>query len=383
MKVIQINPAIGKEDSGPSYSVTRLFEELGKHEIDSNIATLNLGLPDNFNRKNIFTFKENYFNRLGYSKSMNKWLRFQAKSSENLIFHNHGMWQINAIYTSWLKLFHNFSLVISPRGTLSEWSLKNGNAVAKSAFWHLFQKRALNIADCIHATGYSEYEDIRRLGFKNPVAIIPNGIDVDVFTSEVEKEKTLLFLGRIHKKKGLEPLISVWKKINLIHPDWTLKIVGTDEDIYGNKGYKKQLIQIVKSQKIKQIIFSDPLFGEEKFKEYQKSLVFILPTYSENFGMTVIESLSQKTPAIVTHGAPWGDLNKTNSGWWIPLNEESLFETINQALSMTTDSLREMGENGYRLVKESYSWHQIAKNMIGVYRWLNGEIDIPSFIILD
>jgi len=384
LKVIQITPSIGQEDSGPSYSVQRLFDELLKLKIDAELATLDLKLDANFKKAKTYTFPCNYHPRLGHSKLMNTWLEARLKSCKSLVIHNHGMWQSNAIYSSRLKSKYNHRLLISPRGTLSDWALNNGSVIAKKIFWSLFQRNALQVADCIHVTSISEYEDVRRLGFKNPIAIIPNGIDTSVFSKPPKKDKTVLFLGRIHKKKGIEMLLNAWKRLNNKYPDWALKIVGSDEDYYGRKGYKDFLLNMVRSCNIKGVVFSDPLFGDKKNQEYRRSSVFILPTYSENFGMTVIESLAQETPAIVTYGAPWKDLETYNAGWWIPISEDAIFNALDEALKIGQDELLSMGKNGFRLVEKAYSWPSITKDMLNVYSWINGDINNrPSCVMID
>jgi len=225
---------------------------------------------------------------------------------------------------------------------------------------------------------------MRKLGFKNPVAIIPNGIDTTELSAIPEKDRTVLFLGRIHKKKGIEMLLNAWKRLNSKYPDWKLKIIGSDKDYYGREGYKDFLVNMVSSQNIKGVVFSEPLFGEKKNKEYRNSSVFILPTYSENFGMTVIESLAQKTPAIVTHGAPWKDLETHNAGWWVPISEDAILNALDEALKAGKDELLRMGSNGFKLVEKAYSWQSITKDMLNVYGWISGDINSrPSCVMID
>ncbi len=383
-KIIQVTPSIGLEDSGPSYSVLKLFEEIGKMHKDVHLAFLDLEVYKSKETSNTHIFKTNFYKPLGISFELKSWLKNQAALKNNTIFHNHGMWQFNAFYTSWLNNRSTTKLVISPRGTLSKWSLSNGNIIAKKIFWRLFQKNALEAANCIHATSISEMEDIRRLGFKNPIAVIPNGIHFPKFNYNTPKEKTVLFLGRIHPKKGLEPLLKAWKDIEQYDDIWKLKIFGSDRDYYGKKSYKNDLIKQAKAYQLKRVEFFDPIYGDLKFEEYRKASIFILPTFSENFGMTVLEALSQKTPAIVSKGAPWKILSDTHSGWWINLSHNELVSTIKAAISTPTDQLLSMGENAYELAHSSFSWKSVGTDMMQVYDWINKpSLPVPKTVYLD
>lgn len=369
MKIIQINPTISMEASGPSYSVPRLCESLIEQNQEVRLATLNLNLDKSKVGHYVNAFPVSLgLKRLGVSFAMHNWLSNQ--SNENTIFHNHGMWQFNGLYPSWVGKKNSIPVITSPRGTLSHWSFNSGSN-SKKIFWPLLQKPALKNITCFHATSFGEYQEIRSYGFNQPIAIIPNGIDIPEIPLSIKaKKKTLLFLGRIHPKKGIDVMLKAWLKVQSSFPEWDVVIAGSDLDILGRGGYLDEIIKY--SQKIgcERVRFIGPVYGKEKFELYQSASIFVLPTYSENFGMTVAEALSVGTPAIVSHGAPWEGLEKNKAGWWISLDEEKFAETFTNALSLPNEEIIKIGLNGRNWMERDFSWNNLALKYIDIYKWL-------------
>jgi glycosyltransferase involved in cell wall biosynthesis len=159
--------------------------------------------------------------------------------------------------------------------------------------------------------------------------------------------------------------LHAWAQVENYFPDWKLKIIGPNE-----VNHLADLLKLGDKLQLKRIEFSGPVYGEDKLNAYRVADLFVLPTHSENFGMTVAESLSAGTPVIVTKGAPWSEIYKKNAGWWIDIGIEPLVRCLHQALSTTSDDLEKMGANGRRWMIESYSWDAIASEMASVYQWM-------------
>lgn len=307
---------------------------------------------------------------------MRCWLAEQASARSLDLIHNHSLWMMPNVYPGRVARKHGIPLVVSPRGTLSEWAMQSGSMV-KCAFWPLLQRPALRATACFHATAASECEDIRRMGFRKPVAIIPNGIDIPDLPPKVSGDsRTLLFLGRIHPVKGLDLLLSAWGAVQARFPDWRLRIVGPD-----NRGYLPTMQRLVADLSLERVEFAGALLGREKWVAYHQADCFVLPTYSENFGVSVAESLAAGTPAIVTKGAPWAGLEQQGAGWWIDIGLDPLVASLEEALSHTPESLRSMGTRGRNWMKAEYSWPQIATQMLQTYQWLLHGGGKPEWII--
>ncbi len=269
------------------------------------------------------------------------------------------------IYSGRVSVRRHIPLVVSPRGTLSNWAFESGSWF-KKPFWRLLQQPALRETTCFHATAESEYQDIRRMGFRQPVAIIPNGIDMPrILTKEVQRFRTLLFLGRIHPIKGLDKLLSAWRAVQHRFPDWQIRIVGPD-----NRGHLGEMRRLAGELGLTRIEFEGPLFGQQKWQAYQDAEVFVLPTYSENFGIAVAEALASGLPAIVSKGAPWPGLASYRAGWWIDIGVDPLVACLEEVLSLSKPTLKEMGENGRQWMAREYSWQHIGWKMSETYRWV-------------
>lgn len=256
--------------------------------------------------------------------------------------------------------------IVAPRGTLSEWAMASGSWV-KKAFWPFIQKPALDPVTCFHATAASEYEDIRRLGFQQPVAIIPNGVDIpDLPPKLYSNTRTLLFLSRIHPTKGLDILLKAWGALQNRFDDWEIRIVGPDS----GDGYLPKMKRLATELGLKRVTFEGPLYGTDKLEAYRKSELFVLPTHSENFGMAVAEALASGVPVIVTKGAPWGELEQNKGGWWIDIGLGPLVACLEKALTVSPENLSEMGLHGRAWMKNEYSWDKIGLRMLEVYNWV-------------
>ncbi len=370
MRVIHVIPDLTAEASGPSYSVVRLCQSLIETGEDLTLAALDWALlPSKPAFIKVFPLGMGP-RRLGRSPEMSRWLRAETTEGRVDVMHSHGMWQMNAVYPGWAAKGCDTKLVVSPRGAFSTWAMSHGSR-SKRIFWPLLQRPALAQAACFHATAESEYEDIRRLGFEQPVAIIPNGIDVPELVPKAPRHvRTLLFLGRIHPKKGIDVLLNAWAVVMDRFPDWQLLVVGPDSGYGANGRYLEEMSGLAVKLKLKRVKFSDALYGPGKLSAYREADLFVLPTHSENFGLTVAEALAAGTPAVVTKGAPWQGLQTFDSGWWIDFGIDALAASLGEAMAESPTELARRGVNGREWMIREFSWHNLGEKMDQTYRWL-------------
>lgn len=384
MQLIHVVPALSEEASGPSYSVLRLCESLVSLGHETTLAALDWA-PLSRGPSFVKTFPLGFGPvRLGRSPAMYRWLREKSVNSKVDVVHNHGMWQMNAVYPAWATKQTDVQLVYSPRGAFSPWAMQHGSS-AKRVFWPLLQLGALKQATCFHATAESEYCDIRRLGFRQPVAIIPNGVDLSALPDrEPSPERTLLFLGRVHVVKGLDLLLPAWQSVQDNFSDWRLVIVGSDDGYHGPTGFLEKIKRQASQLGLKRIHFLGPLYGAQKRQAYRDADLFVLPSYSENFAVTVAEALSMETPAVVSKGAPWSGLSEQNAGWWIDIGLEPLVECLKHALACPPDELAAMGQRGRAWMERDFSWDGIGARTADTYRWLcDRSLPVPAWVRLD
>jgi glycosyltransferase involved in cell wall biosynthesis len=384
MRLVHIVPALSEEASGPSYSVVRLCESLIAERHELTLAALDwapLSRAPTFLKAFPLAVGPA---RLGRSPEMSRWLSDSCLSGQVDVLHNHGMWQMNSVYPAWAARRGDSQLVFSPRGAFSEWAMRHGS-IAKRVFWPLFQRPALLQATCFHATAEAEYRDIRRLGFKQPVAIIPNGIDLAKMPDRsVSQQRTLLFLGRVHVVKGLDMLLPAWHAVQDSFPDWRLVIAGGDDGYHGVSGYLDEVKGKVQALCLKRVEFRGPLYGEEKLQAYRDADLYVLPSYSENFGMTVAEALAMGTPAIVSRGAPWSGLDQQGAGWWMHIGVDPLVASLKDAMSRSPTVLGAMGEAGRAWMQRDFSWNGIGTRMSATYQWLcDRSLPVPRWVRID
>jgi len=378
MTLIHTVPAIAEEASGPSYSVVRLCESLIEQGRPITLAALDWApVPSapTFYRSFPLGFGPR---RLGRSPAMARWLDSQAAAGEVALIHNHSLWMMPNVYPGRTAGRYAIPYVVSPRGTLSAWAMNSGSSV-KRLFWSLVQRPALSAVSCFHATAQSEYQDIRRMGFRQPVAVIPNGIDVPPpYERSDGGTRTLLFLGRIHPKKGLDILLPAWRALQSRFTDWRLQIVGAD-----NGGYLDQMRSLATELGLERVEFCGPLYGADKWRAYGAADLFVLPTYSENFGLAVAEALASGTPAVVTCGAPWQGLETQGAGWWIDIGLDPLVTCLETAMIQSPEDLAAMGQRGRDWMVREYSWPRIGRQMAETYRWILQGGGRPAWVIED
>lgn len=379
---VHIVPAISKESSGPSYSVPNLARSLLSNGVDCNLVAMDLYSACEYPPWIRLFPKGSGPIKLGCCPSMNRWLRMQARTGVIDILHNHGMWQVNSLYIGRISR-PGLVRLSSPRGALSKWAMAHGSRF-KKMFWYTLQKPCLRKMDCLHATCLEELGDIRRLGFSQPVTVIPNGIDLpsETLVKKVKKENILLFLGRIHPVKGVDNLLKAWAIIEHTFPKWKLVIAGSDHGYHEGAGYMASMIQLMHDLKIRNAEFVGEVTGERKKTSYLNADLFVLPTHSENFGVAAAEALAHSVPAIVTKGAPWSGLIENKAGWHIDIGVEPLVVALREAMAMTHQRRVEMGKNGRDWMKRDFSWTRIGQMMAQTYHWLlrPSELEKPSWV---
>lgn len=367
MRTLQVVPSIGEEAAGPSYSVPAICRALGANNAPTCLATVDSKFISSSEGFEHVRFRAS-FGPKTLSRSVAMKMHLKRNISNFDIVHNHSLWALPNIYACQIAVEAGVPLVISPRGTLHPRALSISRH-KKKLFGALIQNRLLKSAVAIHATSQEEAKHIRAFGLEQPIMVLPNGVSLPKFEFLAPQghDKTLLYFGRIHPIKGLLHLIEAWGNLSEQRKNdgWKLQIVGAD-----STGHTKELKAAVANRNIPRVSFGSPVYGAEKFQLLGSANLYILPTESENFGMTVAEALACGTPVLTTKGAPWSDLITHNCGWWVDVGVLGIEAGLSQALSTSTLELSEMGANGRKLVADKYAWQSIAERMRGFYEWI-------------
>jgi len=248
----------------------------------------------------------------------------------------------------------------------------------KMLFDLALQRSALAAASCIHATSEAEYNEVRANKYANPVAIIRNGVEVPSLAAMPKpdcRRRSVLSLGRLHPKKGLERLVRAWKAVETDYPQWDLHIKGPAE-----VGHDLVLETLVSELKLERVHISGAVTGVEKWRAYRDADIFVLPTRHENFGMTVAEALVSEVPVICSKGAPWGGVVEKRCGWWVDQGVEPLSAALRESMSHPREDLIEMGKLGRQWMVTEFSWNSVARDMLDVYKWLTKGGEPPATV---
>lgn len=378
MSIVHIVPSIDAEASGPSYSVPRLCESLGA--LGCNVTLLTLGSKfaagaSNYSHRYYPISK--VFGRFFASNQLKTALLSHAQYVD--IIHSHSLWLMPNVYPSLAARRAGKPLVLSPRGTLSPVALSRSRWM-KKLFWTLVQGPAVRSAACLHATSEQEYRDIRNAGLRQPVAIVPNGVDIPPWIGRKAQSgsRTLLYLGRIHPIKGIDNLLRAWQSIAGRFPDWRLRLVGPDA-----ASHRMQLDRLAAELKLERVEFTGPRYGADKHAEYAAADLFVLPSYSENFGMSVAEALAHGVPVITTTGTPWMSVRERACGWYVSPDTPGLEGALREALTLDRPELDRMGRAGRVWMEREFSWDQIAHEFEKIYKWILQGGPPPASVRLD
>jgi glycosyltransferase involved in cell wall biosynthesis len=382
--VSHVVASVRKSAGGPSYSVPRLVEELARTGRRAQLRTLSAPYSENVDLRGCDArFHRPARGCPGRVLSASSDLRnaLFADAVAGAILHAHGLWLMPNVYPAWAKRRSRGAakLVHSPRGMLAAQALQY-STLKKRAFWWTLQRSALADVDCFHATAASEYEAIRAAGLRNPVAIVPNGIDIPELLPlpSCTGKRIALYLGRLHPKKGLERLVRAWAGIEQAFPDWELHIRGPAEN-----GHDTFLRELVRSVQAKRVEIKGPVYGQDKVEIFRCAEIFLLPSISENFGITVAEALASEVPVIATKGTPWAGLETECCGWWVDQGVEPLAERLREAISRPPGVLRTMGRRGRAWMVRDFSWVRVASEMLAVYSWVRGSAERPPSVRIE
>ena len=389
--ICHVVASINEDIGGPAYCVANLAQVLPREDFSSYLLTLDYwhhGEQIPTSNVLLHSYPADWRARSfrGFQRDAYRGL-YELASTELDLIHNYGLWMFPNLYARQAAIGNHLPLLTSPMGMLETWSLKN-SWFKKLPAWFLYERKNLEKATVFHATSYAELRSIRALQFKQPVALVPHGVDLPEAKAQLDRailsdefpeladKHWLLFLSRIHPKKGLDNLLVVWKLLSNQFPDWHLIIAGPDLI-----GYQSQLEKLTAELELEsRVTFTGMLTGERKACALSNAELFVLPTHSENFGIAVAESLAHRVPVITTKEAPWQDLERYGCGWWIDDSREALAVALQEAMQLSSQERQMMGAKGRNLVGNTYSWQTIAAEMAKVYQWILGGGEPPDCI---
>ena len=284
------------------------------------------------------------------------------------IVHVNCCWTPDCAMIQRLAQKRGYKVVLTPHGMLEPWIIKRHYWTRKVPALWLYQKAAVQRADCVQATAESERDNLLKLGYNSNIKVVRLGIDADGIEMKNSWKKTrqILFLSRVHVKKGINFLVEAADVLRNELQGYKILVAGE-----GDADYVEAMNRMICDRGLQDIVqLIGGVYGDEKWRLFQTSDFFVLPTHSENFGLAIAESLASGTPVITTVGTPWNDLNSSHAGAWIEIGSLPLVATLRQFLALSDEELETMGRNGRKLIETKYSAKVMAEEMMGVYRSL-------------
>lgn len=301
------------------------------------------------------------------------------------LVHLHGVWQFQSIVARRYMLRTGVPYLVSPHGALQPWALRQKPLRKKLALW-AYQRECLMSARCLHALTKAEIQDIRQLDIRSPIALIPNGVDLPAdMADRVSRQKRgntkrLLFLGRLHPKKGLSELMEGWaifKSDSSKSRDWVLDVVG-----WGDNAYINELKALTSKLGVSQSVsFVGPLFGESAAQAYKQADAFILPSHSEGMPMAVLEAWATGLPVVMTPECGLQDGFLARAAIPTEASPISVAESLRCLAELDPEERAEMGRHGRKLVESQYSWRSSAERFRMLYAWVAGRGCKPEFVV--
>ncbi len=405
IRAVSLMGSVSRNAGGMFHSVRGLAKALNERDVKVTV----LGSKDKFTSQDIgawqpirvVEYEPSWPRKFGYSRAVRRELCDLVPD----LIHTHGLWQYSSCAVAAHHAKYKTPYLVSPHGMLDPWALKNSRWRKKVAY-ALYEGRHLRNAICLRALSESGADSIRKLGLKNPICVIPNGVVVPADDGTIPDapwdhalaagRKVLLFLGRIHPKKGLENLLRAWAELQRSNstPDWTLAIAGWDQN-----AHESNLKKIANELDLPWIdlrtpsdggprtsapvLFVGPQFGSGKFASLFHCDAFVLPSFSEGVPMAVLEAWAYRKPVAMTLECNIPNAFASGAAFQIQTDVALLANGLREFLNSPPAVLQEFGNKGAAKVKESFTWDRISEEMKSVYEWMLGGGPAPSLLRFD
>lgn len=377
MRILHVVPTYlpATRYGGPIWSVHGLCKALAARGHDVHVVTTNVdgpddsdvpvGVPVDLDGVKIWYFPSKRLRRLYRSPELGRFLQREVANFDLVHLHSIFLWP--TLVAARAAERARIPYIVAPRGMLVKDLIARKSSFVKKAWLAIFEQHTLEKSAALHVTSTLEAAELQKFNYSFPqIFSIPNGVDIPErcpnIQSEVSRQGSyLLFLGRINWEKGLDRLIPALKHV----PDETrLVLAGNDEE-----NYRPKLEALARDYSVDtRIDFVGTVAGEHKAALLAHAVALVLPSYSENFGLVVLEALAAGTPVVVTPEVGAAEIVREGDCGIVVAGDPEQLGAALAELVANPARCREMGERGYQLVLKKYSWAAVAERMEAAYR---------------
>lgn len=360
MKLALVTHLLNSEGGG----VTRVVDDLAINLCEP-INCMKFGLPD---RSSYFSIGDGFkIGRYGIDSELSQ----KIISWKPDLIHLHGLFTFASFSALTAAKHLDVPLIVSPHGMLDAWALNN-SSLKKKLFFSFIEKRVLSFASCIHSLNSTEIQSVKSVLSNSQEAnfkIIPNAvIPMERSISKEDCDQfNLLYLGRIHPKKGIAELIEALSICKTVDPDLCQKLLVNVVG-WGDNNYLKYLVDLVNNLDLAEIVvFRGPAFDEDKAMYFSSADAFILPSRSEGLPMAVLEAWSYSLPVLITRECNLDIGFEARAAIPIELEPAELSKSLLSLLKLDSSNLKEIGHRGWLLTKREFSWGVIGRKYLEMY----------------
>ena len=308
----------------------------------------------------------------------------QVRGSQGI--HIHGLWEQSTAVAAHTANSLRVPYILSAHGMLEPWAL-HAKRLKKLIYSVLLERKNVANAACLHALTQAEAGQYVHFGARCPIAVIPNGVDIPdekdatLFLRqfpELAGKRIILFLARLHPKKGIDLLLEAWAELSTSWPDAHLVLAGPDSE-----GTQAKLEEMIGQYRLgSSVTFTGMLRDRMKWSAFAAAECFVLPSYSEGLSVSVLEAMGMGVPVIVTDACNMPEVREADAGWVISPTRNDLTRALSEMLSNPSNRSRQLGWNGANLIESLYSWPVVARQMSQLYEWVLGGPRPKTFQII-
>jgi glycosyltransferase involved in cell wall biosynthesis len=373
MRILHVIPDLAPVTGGPVTAVMGLAEAQAAMGHEVCVASSDYGADSAFFPRGVeFKLFPCRYDSWRWTPELGRYLASAVKNYDVVTIES--LWQYPTFIAGRACRAANVPYVLSPNGMLDSWSLSQ-KAWKKRPYMALIERPTLKGARAIHLTSEGELNNSHLERWRTPKVVIPLGLPKSKYINLPERDafirrypdlngkRGVLFLGRLHYKKQPDVAISAFHRACSEMPDACLVLAGTGEDAYVN--HLRELVKRLGIQE--QVLFTGLLQGDAVKEAYRAASLFVLPSWQENFGLSMVEAMAAECPIIVSdHVDLASDIKKANAGLVVPPKAEETAEAITLLLG-NEELRREMGSRGRQMVLEKFTWERCAREFHHVF----------------